>query len=118
MFSKILGVIWIILGVLWLVKPEILKNRLKRKMNRKLRWIIYGFILMFGLLLIGAVLKAEGVLPKVIGLIGIVITVKAAFLFMSRTSEKMITWLAERSLLFFRTWAIFILVTGLMLFFV
>ena len=115
MLAKILGTIWIVSGLLWLFKPESLRNRLKKRMSRKLRWIIYGFILIFGLLIIGSVLKANGLLPKIVGVIGIIITIKGILLLTSKTSEKIFTWWSERPIVFFRVWALFILVTGLML---
>ena len=115
MLSKLLGIIWIILGVLWVAKPDILKNRLKKKMNRKIRWVVFGFIIIFGLLLVGSVIKAQGILPKIIGLVGIIITIKAILLLTSKTSEKIINWWAEKPLIFFRIWALVVLAIGIML---
>ncbi len=118
MLSKILGIIWIIFGALWFFRPEGLKNRLKRKMSRRMRRTVYVFILIFGFLLMGSVFKAHGVLPKVVGIIGIIITIKAILLITSKTSEKIFGWWAERPLTFFRIWALFVFATGLMLMFV
>jgi len=118
MLSKILGIIWIILGVLWLVKPRMLKDRLKKKMSRKMRRVVYGFIIIFAFLLIGSVIKAHGVTPKIIGIIGMVLAIKAILLITSKTSEKIFDWLTERSLKFFRIWALLILAVGVLLMFV
>ena len=74
MIYNIVGVIWVILGLLWLIKPEVLKNRLKRKMNRRMKWIVYGFVLVFSFILIGSVIRAQGLFLKIIGIIGIVVT--------------------------------------------
>jgi hypothetical protein len=68
--TKIIGVIWVVLGTLWLAKPEILKNRLKRKITHRMKLTIYGFLLVFGILIIGSVIKAEGLLSKVAGVLG------------------------------------------------
>ncbi len=118
MLAKILGIIWIVLGLLWIARPRILKNRLQKKMDRKLRRVVFGFVLVFGFLMIGSVITAEGLLPKIIGLIGIIITIKAILLFTSKASEKIINWLAGKPLIFFRIWAVFILAIGLALMFV
>lgn len=115
MLANILGVIWILLGILWVIKPEMLKNRLGRKMDRKLRRMTFIFVVFFGLMILGSVIKAEGLVPKIIGLIGIIITIKGILLVTSKTSEKLISWWAERSLVFFRIWGIIILTTGVML---
>ena len=115
MLLKILGILWIISGIFWTIKPQTLKNRLKKKMSRKLRWIIYSFMLLFGLLVIGGVIRTPGMLPKIVGIAGIFITIKAILLLTSKTSEKMIGWWSERPLLFFRICALSILALGIML---
>lgn len=115
--AKIVGLIWIILGLIGLVKPEMLKNRLKKKMGRTLRRTMYGAVLILGLSLIGSVIKIPGILSKVIGLIGLIIAIRAVILFTSKTSGQLIDKLVNRPLQFFRIWALFILITGLALVF-
>lgn len=115
MLSKIAGIIWIVFGLLWLARPEVLKNRLKKKMNRRMKKIVYGFILMFGFLLIGSVIKAPGLLPKVIGIIGAIIAIRAIMAITSTASEKMLDRLGDRSIKFFRVWAVSVLVIGVIL---
>jgi len=115
MLSKILGVIWIILGLWWVIKPEALKNRFKRKMSRKVRWTVFAFVIIFACSMIGSVLKVSGFLSKVVGIIGLVIAIKAIMFITSKTSEKVLEWWGSRSLGFLRIWAVFILVTGVML---
>ena len=118
MLSKIVGAIWIVLGLLWLIKPEGLKNRLKKKLNRRMRRVVFGFILVFGFLMIGSAFKVPGLLPKIIGIIGMIIAIRAIILLMSKASEKMFDWWAERPLIYFRVWALIILAIGLLLVFV
>ena len=113
--AKILGIIWVALGILWSAKPQLLRNRLMKKMNRKMRWAVYGFILMFIFLLIGSIIKAQGLLPKIVGLIGTVVVVKGILLIISKTSEKMSGWWAKRPLIFFRIWGLIILIAGILL---
>ena len=115
MIANIVGSIWIILGLLWLIKPGILRNRLKKKMNRKIKWAVYGFIALLALTLIGSIIKAPGILLKIIGFIGIIIVIKGILLVTSKTSEKMLDWWAKRPLMFFRVWALFIFAVGLVL---
>ncbi|MBL7156906.1 MAG: hypothetical protein ISS92_01955 [Candidatus Omnitrophica bacterium] len=115
MLSNILGTISIITGLLWFFKPEGLKNRLKKKMNRKLRFIVFGFIIVFGFMIIGSVIGTPGFLPKLVGIIGIIIAIKGILLLTSKTSEKISDWLGERPLVFFRIWALVVLAIGMML---
>jgi len=115
MLAKIVGVIWILLGILWLIKPEMLKNRLQRKMTRRMKWIIYGFMFIFALSLVVSALKAEGLAYKIVGIIGIIIFVKIILLLMSKASEKFLGWWQERPLIFFRIFALLMLGAGIML---
>ena len=117
MLSTIIGVLWIILGLFWLFRPEALKNRLKRKMNRRMKLTVYIFVLVFGVLLIGSVFKVRGILPKVIGIIGMLITIKVITLITSKTSEKFLEWWEGRPIVFFRVWALCMLAIGTALLF-
>jgi len=118
MLTRIVGIIWVILGVLWLAKPEVLKNRLKKKMNRSMKRVIYGFIIFFGLSLVGIVIKAHGILLKIIGLVLIIIALRSLLLLASKTSDKILGKLTERPLVFFRIFAALILAIGLTLLFI
>ena len=57
MFAKLFGLLWIVLGILWLIKPEMLRSRLKKKMTRKVMWLILGIVF---LLLVQLFLLALG----------------------------------------------------------
>lgn len=118
MFAKILGAIWVLLGTWWFIKPESLKNRLARKMNRRMRRVVLAFVLVFGFLLMGSVFKAPGMLSKVIGVIGLIVAIKAIMMITSKTSEKALEWWGARPVIFFRIWAFCIFVVGVMLMFV
>lgn len=113
--AKILGFIWILLGILWFVKPQVLKNRLKRKISRNMRWTIYGFLIAFGILMVASVIKAPGLLPKIIGVVGLILVIKGIFLILSKASEKLCEWWAARPLWFFRLQAICIIALGIIL---
>jgi hypothetical protein len=115
MLAKILGILTILIGLLWLVKPEILKNRLKKKMGRKLKFTVYGFVIVFGFLVAGSVFRAPGLLPKILAIIGLFIAIKGILLITSRASDKMIEWIAAKPLGVFRVWAVFVVGTGIML---
>ena len=117
MLSRILGIIWILLGALWIIKPQILRDRMKKKMTRKLRWIVFIFIMAFGFSLIGGVIRAEGFLLKIVGIIGLIIVIKGALLATSKTSEKILSWWQSKPILFFRIWGFFVLIMGVALMF-
>jgi threonine/homoserine/homoserine lactone efflux protein len=113
--ARILGIIWIILGIIWAVKPAILRDRLKRKMTRKIKWAFYGFFMMFGILMVGSVIKLPGILPKIVGLIGIILIIKTLVLMLSKTSEKLWEWWLKQPLMIFRLQAIGFIIIGILL---
>ena len=115
MIAKIIGVIWVLLGGLWLINPELFRRYLSRKMTRRVRRIVLLFLAIFLLMTIGSVFKAPGMLPKVIGLLALIIVIKGIMFITSRTSEKFLEWVSARSTNTFRIWALFVLFIGIML---
>ena len=107
--AKILGVIWLLLGILWLIKPEMLKNRLKRKIGRRIRWTVYGALIVFGFLMIGSVIKMPGILAKAIGILGVILIIKAVLLMTSKAFDKFWERWANWPLIYFRIPATWIL---------
>ncbi len=115
MISNIVGGFWIILGLIWVMKPQILKDRLARKMTRTMKRMIFGFIIMLGFSLMVAVFKIPGILAKTIGVFGMIVAIRGIMLVTSKASDKMITWWSDRSLLFFRVQGLAILISGIVL---
>jgi len=113
MIAKILGTIWVLLGILWLIKPEMLKNRLKKKMTKKMRRIVLGVCIVFGVMMTGNVFRLAGIIPKIIGIAGIVITIKAIMLITSKSQEKFFDWWGNRPVQVFRILALVFLFLGI-----
>jgi hypothetical protein len=112
MIRVAIGTIWILLGVWWAIRPNALKARLKRKMNRRIRFTVFLFALVFGIMMVGSVFNAPGLLYKVVGIAGLIISIKVIMVLTSRASERVLTWLGERPVMFFRVWAIIFIVMG------
>ncbi len=36
--TKIIGIIWLVAGIAWFLRPEILRNRVSHRMNRRLKF--------------------------------------------------------------------------------
>ncbi len=105
-----------IFALLWLVNPRAFKNRLQRKMSRRLKFIVYVFIMVFAILIIGSTLKAHGLAIKVAGIAGLILTIKIVMLTTSKSSEAISAWLTGKSMNFFRIWAFIALLIGAMLY--
>jgi len=115
MFTRILGIIWLLPGIWWLIRPERLKVRMQKKMTRRMRRVVFGAVITVGLLMSGSAFRVPGILPKIISLLGMVIAIKAIMLVTSKTSERVFEWWGERPIVFFRIWALFLVLTGVVL---
>ncbi|MCL5279715.1 MAG: hypothetical protein M1376_07390 [Planctomycetes bacterium] len=115
MFSCIVGGIFVFLGVLSLLYPESLRRRLRSKALWKLRRYLFAAALSLGILLISAGWRHEGLLPKILVLVGIVALFKGLLFLNSRVSEKVTAWILERPVLHIRLFAVGQIVLGLLL---
>ena len=115
MFIKIIGTFWTVFGIFWLIKPASLKTRLEKKMGRKIKFIVYVFVIVFGILMLASVIRAPGWLSKLVGLLGIVITIYIIRLLTNRTSGQILLWLGKKPVPFFRALALAVTIIGIML---
>ena len=117
MFSNILGGIFVLVGVFFLLYPETLRRRLRSKAIWKLRRYFFAAALSFGILLISVGWRYEGFLPKVLMLVGIVALLKGLLLLNSKAAEKVTAWIQERPTLHLRMFAAGQIVLGLLILF-
>ncbi|MBD3380025.1 MAG: hypothetical protein GF408_06160 [Candidatus Omnitrophica bacterium] len=115
MLTNIIGLIWIVAGLLWTIWPGKLKERLGRKITKRMRRVVFGFIIVFGFSLIVSIFKTPGIAGKLIGLTGMVLAIKGIMLFTSRASGKMLEWWSERPVIVFRVQGIVVLAIGIAL---
>ena len=115
MITKILGFMWLILGIIWVAKPKVLQNRIQKKMTRKLKKLVFGFVLILSFSIVGTIVKADTLLIKIIGIAVLVFVVKGIFLLTSKTSEKLIEKLQKSPIKLFRIWGAIFLVVGLVM---
>jgi len=112
MLTKLLALLWIVLGVVWFIWPHLLRNRLKRKMSRKIKWAIFILTFIFGVHLLGVAFRMPGFLAKVAGLFGVMLLIKGVLLMTTQLLEK----IAERIVTFpveiIRLWATGCVVAG------
>ena len=115
MLTKLLALIWITLGSLWLMKPEWMRGWLKRKITRKMRWTFFGIALVVGFYLIGIAFRLEGTLPKIAGLFGVIAVIKAILLVSSKSLDKTAVWVSGLPLSVLRLWSFGTLICGILL---
>ena len=105
MIANILAWIMIATGAIFLVKPELLQKRLAKKSIKYVKKILFGIAMFFAVLLISAGFKIEGILSKLLMILGIIAVLKGAFLLKAKAAEKIIAWMVQQKPVFFRVWA-------------
>jgi len=112
MLLRILGWFWILLGILFLLKPGLIKRRLQKKSMKFLRRYIFLLALVFGFLFISASRQLEGMLSTVVMLLGIIAIFKAFFYLKAKAADKIIAWSSRQPLIFFRVIALLYIALG------
>jgi len=105
MFIKLLGWIWVITGIIFLIFPGMLRKRLQKKSIKRIRKFLFLIVISLSLLLISAAWKSQGALAKLVMILGIVGLFKGFFLLKAKAAEKIIEWFIKKPLIFFRIWA-------------
>ena len=116
MVAHIIGFFWILMGFLFFLKPQILRNKLEKKSFRKMRKYFLGMALILGCMLIGVSWKAAGIWPKVIMILGIVVIIKGVFFLNAKVAEKLAEWSRRQPLVLFRIGAVIYITIGVIIY--
>jgi len=106
MFANILGWFWICMGVFLFLKPEVFRNKIKKKGIKKLKRFFFGLTLTLSILLISVAWKAHGAMAKAVVIFGIFGLIKAILIVSSKSFEKMTEWIINKPLIIFRVGAL------------
>lgn len=115
MFILLLGWFWIIAGVLFLLKPEMMRNRLQKKSAKKLKKILFFITIFLSMMLISAAWKAHGILSKIVMIIGIIGIFKGFFLLKAKAADKILEWYVKQPVNFFRFGACLQILVGVLI---
>jgi hypothetical protein len=115
MIATILGWVLIVMGTLFLLKPEALKNRLQKKGLRKMKRYLFFLTISVALLFIGAAGNIPGLWGKILLIFGIIGIIKAFFLLKAKAAEKMMNWFFTKPLSLFRIGGCLYLLIGLII---
>lgn len=118
MILDIIGWMWVITGVLFLVKPVWLQKTLQKKVMKKLRWAFIAIVFTVGGGLIASAWGMKGLAPKIVVIIGIIAIVKGFLLFNEKATEKVVDWFTGQSLMFYRIWSSCQIIAGLVAIFI
>ncbi|MCP4652751.1 MAG: hypothetical protein GY858_05135 [Candidatus Omnitrophica bacterium] len=119
MFTKIVSIIWIILGIFWLVNPAALQNRFRKKSLKRIKQILFFTSFGIGVYFIGLTFKLQILYLKlIIFVLGVVVLVKGTVFLKSQLSDKFIEHFSKLSLKAFRIYAAVFTVVGIFLYFI
>ncbi len=117
MLAKMLGWSWIVLGVVFLIKPQMLRNRLQKKGMKKIRKYLFAGALTLSSIILSVAWNSEGILAKIVFIFGLVGIFKSMFFLKEKTSEKLVEWFSKQPLKNFTVWALAQICFGVMLLF-
>ncbi len=106
MFIGIIGWFWILTGVLFLIKPDMLKKRFQKKSNKVVRRYLFAMAIFLAMGLISVGLEVGGMIAKVLMVIVLIALIKGLFLLKSKIANNVIEFLRSKPASLFRIWAV------------
>ncbi len=106
MLVKIIGWIWIVTGVISLIKPEWLRKKLQKKTIRKLKWFFIGIAWVIGGMLINVAQNFSGIAYWAILIAGIIAIIKGFMFISGKTSDKLVDFFSVQPVSFLRVCAV------------
>lgn len=101
MLLKFVGWFYVLFGAVYMLKPDWLKNRLKNKSTRKIRWAFFFLTLSIAWIFIKAGWGASGILPRILVVFGIIGIFKAMAFANAKAAETLIFfWLKQPDQMF------------------
>ncbi|MBU1006504.1 MAG: hypothetical protein KKH08_02780 [Candidatus Omnitrophica bacterium] len=105
MFFRIVGILWILLGIWWMMRPQRLQRVFVKKARKTRKKImLVAMVIAIGLFF-SAAKYASGILANVLLIFGIIGIVKAILFFTTDLSDKVIDWWLKKPLWVWRVWA-------------
>lgn len=115
MLAKIIGWVWVIIGILFLIKPNFLKAKLQKKGIKKIKKLLFGIAIVFGIFLIAASGKIQGFVSIIIMILGIIAIIKGVILLKAKFAEELLDWVSRQPILFFRIIALVYITIGVVI---
>ena len=117
MLSYIVGSLFILLGLVFLLYPETLRKRLRKKAVRKIKRYLFAAALFLGIMLISTGWKYEGILPVILAIAGVVVIFKGLFLLKSKASDRITEWILNQPVIYLKIAAVCHILLGLLIIF-
>ncbi len=110
---RLIGLFWVICGIVFLVFPQFLRWKIKKKGVRKLRRTILFLLLPLFTWLISLIFTVKGIVDKIGIIILIILLVKLVFYLASKFFVRIKYFFAQSPLKVFRVFAFSYIILGL-----
>lgn len=117
MFSKVISIIWVIVGIIWLIRPSALQLTLRKKSYKQVRGLLFSISFLIGGYLILLAVKLQGIYSKILVILGLIVLAKGLFFVKSKASEKLFDALGKVPIYVFRIFAGIFTLLGVSLYF-
>ena len=115
MFFRIIGILWIVLGIWWIMRPQRLKRVFAKKLRKNRRRVLFFVIIILSVIFVSAARYTHGIFANILLIAGILGIIKAFFFLTSKASDRLLDWWLEKPLWFWRIWAGGFVLIGLLL---
>lgn len=105
MFFRMIGILWIALGIWWIMRPRALKRMFARKIKKTRRKALFLVIIVLSGLFVFAAGYAHGVIANIMLIMGLLGIIKAFFFLTSKAADRLMDWWLDRPLWLWRVWA-------------
>jgi len=102
MLKAILGWFFLLSGIIFFLRPMILKKSLEKKIFKKIKKYLIIVLFLLGAMIIKISWGIKGAGPKVLLIIGVVSIIKGFFFLKSKGKLKTVEWLSTKPIKFFR----------------
>lgn len=114
MFFKLVGILWMALGIWWVMRPDMLKRRFGKKVKKARRKILLLVMVLVIGLFFSAARYAHGALATIFLIMAIGGVIKAVFFLTSKAADRMLDWWVEQPLWLWRLWAACFILIGIL----
>ena len=109
---KLVGIFWIAVGILWVIRPDFLRGWFVRKTNFKAFWLVAGVLLFMLFHLGGLASKITVPALRTFCYTALLVTFILLWMTQSMAREKMRSWFQKIPLLYFQAIGVLNILTG------
>jgi hypothetical protein len=116
MINKIIGAIWILIGLIGLIKPLYIHNMFKKKAGKRKFKLFIALVFIFGSIIVELFFKYNNVFWRIATAIVFLAALKGFWWVNKKAGEKITGYLSQVPLVYFRIIALIFIAVGFIFF--